>query len=298
MRPVDPFLVVLLAALAACKEKPSPSPGAALPEGQSSHPAPSTPPPPRPVATHSAAASSVGREAVVARVRALFDGYKDGSDYAFLRDACAPAVECFITMKDATPDAVQKSARAFFKDKRGVKYTMDEKALTVAHVEAGDVVRVPLTMVWGTLPEPEWAPDAPERALPDSAGDLVWERFVEHTAHVDVELAFDRGGRLTRYVELAVHRPKLKFQADEPCRELMGFARALPDREVVTDLGEVYAMEIMARGPQLARHVRLRDGTDAWVADTRSYVTGDFETGTHAGWSNCLVRVEASDGGG
>jgi hypothetical protein len=131
-------------------------------------------------------------------------------------------------------------------------------------------------------------------AFPDAGvTDPLWEGFVEHTTTVDVELTFDADGRIRRYVEGSPKRRKLRFHSDEACLDTFGFATSRPDGEIVTDLGEVYATEFSPKGPQVARHVRLADGSDAWVQDTRSYAVGNPAGGTSAGVSQCLVPVDA-----
>ncbi len=154
------------------------------------------------------------------------------------------------------------------------------------------MARLLLTMAWATLlPDDESSPSGPQhQTLPDALASSLWEQpLVEHTTVVDVEIAFDHEGRIVRYVEGPPHRGRLKFQADWACLETFGFARALKDGDVVTDLGEVYPTERSPMGLQLARHVRLRSGEDAWVQDTRSYAVDNPAGGTSAGASQCLV---------
>ncbi len=295
------ILAVSVVVLTACKQKAPPAGAASVIPAASSVALPSPDTPPPSASSPSDGGSAVDASSTTSRVRAFFAGYKDGSDYSFLRAACASPVERFITMKSVDIGAVVASARHFFADKRGVRYVPDEKALRVSHRDGGDVVEVPLTMVWGTLPLAEWSSDDPRNSVHEllhafaDAGvtSPLWDGLVEHTTTVDVELRFDGQGRITRYVEGPPIRPKLKFHSDAACEDTFGFATARPDGEVVTDLGEVYATEFSTKGPQVARHVRLRDGSDAWVQDTRSYAVDNPAGGTSAGFSQCLVPADA-----
>ncbi len=291
--------------LAACHDRaPSPPGPATPPKEPTASASVSSVPSPLPNASGAAAPSASGaapEPALTARVKAFFAGYKDGSDFSFLRTACATPVERFITMKNADVGAVISSARHFFADKRGLSYVPDEKALRISHEGNADVARVPLTMVWGTLPPEEWTSDddRPRKELPGAiASSILWDGLVEHTTIVDVELAFDPAGRITRYVEGPPRHARLKFQSDWACLDTFGFATALKDGEVVTDLGDVYMNSLSPKGPQLSRHVRFRSGDDAWVQDTRSYAVDNPAGGTSAGMSQCLVPADARDGGG
>jgi hypothetical protein len=233
------------------------------------------------------------------RLKILFADYRDGSDFNFLKGACAPKVERFVTAKNVDPATLVASARQFFKYKRGLSYRPDVKALRVEHVGDTTVAHVPLTMIWGVHTPAEWSPSY---APPPNDGDILdplEAGLVEHIAVVDVDVTFDASNRITRYLEGPPHQAPLRFVAEEHC--LMTDddpgvpVISVANGAIVTDLGDLYVTQETPKGPQVIRHVRLRGGGDVWVNDHRSWMVQNPAGGTSAAMADCLVPV--GDGG-
>jgi hypothetical protein len=233
------------------------------------------------------------------RVVEFFAKYQDGSDFSFLRAACASPVERFVTAKNAEVGTLIASARRFFKDKRGLRYEPDVKAMRVDRDGDRTVARLPLTMIWGVHTPPDWTPSY--GALTPDAGsiDPLRDGLVEHSANVAVEIAFDAAGKIVRYVEGSPHETLLRFHAEEHCLltdDDPGVpVIALADGAIVTDLGDRYITQQSPKGPQVIRHVLLRGGGDVWVNDSRAFAVENRFGGTSAGLADCLTLV--ADGG-
>jgi len=290
--------------LGACSRKDGPS--ADLAPAPPASPVASTAPPPPPVTPSSAppsppAASSAAPDAAVqARLVAFFKQYKDGTDFEFLRTACVSPIDLFVTAKNADIGTVIASARQFFKGKHFLAYTPDVQQLRVDHDGALTVARLPLKMMWGVAPrevmtEIDW-PEDTDAGLDPNEFDPLWARLVEHQVTVDVELAFDAAGRITRYVEGPPHKNRLRATGEESCSEKrfdpgVG-VKALAKGAIVTDLGDSYMTNLSIKGPDIIRRVRLPGGGNAWVNDRLSWEVPNPSGGTSAGGAQCL---EAAD---
>jgi hypothetical protein len=222
------------------------------------------------------------------RIAVFFGEYRDDSDFEFLRTWCTSPVERFISMKNADIGAVIANVRQFFHDKRAVKYAPDLSVLKV-HPE-GDVTvaSLPVTMSWGAPPPESWKTSGlhPEWL---TIG-VLDAGLVLHETTVDVELAFAKDGRITRYVEGALHRRSLRATGLEECATVDDEGPGqvpLPKGTAVLDLGQTYYTFVSAKGPEIVRLVRLR-GKDVWVNDARSYAVENPNGGTSAGGGPCL----------
>jgi hypothetical protein len=229
-----------------------------------------------------------------ARIAELFEQYRDGSDFEFLRSSCTSPVERFITMRDADIDAVIASVRQFFHDKRSVKYSPDLGALKLRTEGEVTVASVPLAMSWGAPPPGSWKTNGlhPEWL---TIG-VLDAGLVLHETMVDVELAFGKDGRVIRYVEGAVHRGSLRATGLEECDAIDDDGPGqVPLRKgtVVLDLGETYYTFVSAKGPEVVRLVRS-GGKDVWANDRRSYAVPNPKGGTSAGGGPCLEPLPTS----
>jgi hypothetical protein len=250
-----------------------------------------------PPATSPPSASTTSTPVVVptadpkSRVAEFFGQYRDGSDFEFLRAWCASPVERFISMRDADVGQVIASARQFFRDKRSVKYAPDLAALRVRTEGDVTVTSLPLTMSWGVPPPASWKTNGVhEERLTIGVLDAG---LVLHETSLDVELAFAKDGRITRYVEGAAHRRSLRATGSGECNTVdeEGPGQVpLPKGTVVLDLGETYSTFVSAKGPEVIRLVRFR-GKDVWVNDARSYSVENPNGGSSAGGGPCLESV-------
>ena len=281
-------LLALPLALSACEHRVAP---ASMPLPPSASPAPSVSPAPgAPAAPASAALPAAPRAPEVAQILArFFARFVDGTDFAFLSEACPPKVERFLTMRDADIAQVVRSARAFFRGKRGISYVPDLAALEVEARPDGTVARLPVTLSW-TYPAPtEWGDEWP--IDPGADAPRIARRVT-----VDVEIALDASGRIARYVETRVRTPKLLVTSDfmcpdglyetpEPFREQLAgwlvedFAGTMKAYEkephpkrgtIVHDLGETFVVAENPKGSSVARRVRGPEG-EGWMVDNVAY---------------------------
>jgi hypothetical protein len=270
----------LSALLGACGRKAGPSPEPA-PAPLTSPVASNTQPPPStteasPSASSGFPAPTVYRAGAHCRILRAVQGR---TDFEFLRTACVSPIDRFVTAKNADIDTVIASARQFFKGKRGVAYTPRVEELRIEHNGTVTVARLPLKMVWGIPPREvmtqiEWPDDTVAGPDPNEVGPL-WAQLVEHKVTVDVEVAFDAAGRITRYVEGSPHQNRLRATGGESCSEKrfdpgVG-VKALAKGTIVTDLGDSYMTNLSVKGPDVIRRVRLPGGQDGWVNDALSW---------------------------
>jgi hypothetical protein len=250
-------------------------------------------PAPPPSASASTTASTPADAATAdlkARIGDFFNQYKDGSDFEFLRRWCASPLERFVSMRNADVGAVIASARQFFHDKHEVKYAADLAALRARVDGDTTVASLPVTMSWG-MP-PSWGTEGVREDM--LADGVLYAGLVLQETTVDVELAFAKDGRITRYVEGTVHRGKLRRSGDfDGCDEVEkgGVVQAaLPMGTVVLDLGQTYYLWVSVKGPEVARLVRF-NGKDVWVNDQRYYSVPNPAGGSSAGGGPCLEVV-------
>jgi formylglycine-generating enzyme required for sulfatase activity len=244
-------------------------------------PAPSAPPATNAPSPSLASSRALTDEDVAARVQAFFHELTEGSDFEFLRDWLASPVMQFITLKNADIDAVIRSSRGYFLDKLAVRYVPDIASLRIERRDGATIARMPVDMHWGTRPR-----DIPAENLgtyDPSRGDLdrLWNGLVAHDVTVDVELAFEPSGLLTRYVELAVRHPLLRVTGEDNCA-----MEGLRKGQTVVDLGDAYITGMTPKGPQQIHRVRV-GGEDRWIDEIRSWAVYD-SFGGHAGGSTCL----------
>jgi len=218
----------------------------------------------------------------------FFGQYRDDSDFEFLRTWCSSPIERFITMKNADIGAVIANVRQFFHDKRGVKYSPDLAAMKLRTEGDGTVASLPVAMTWGAPPPQSWKTNG---VHPEWLTIGVLDAgLVLHETTVDVELAFAKDGRITRYVEGAVHRRSLRATALAECDTVDDEGPGqvpLPRGAVVLDLGQTYSTFVSAKGPEIVRLVRM-GGKDVWVNDRRSFAVENPNGGTSAGGGACL----------
>jgi hypothetical protein len=234
---------------------------------------------------------------VIAALTKYFQGYKPGTDFAFLADVCRPKLDQFLLLKNPTVAAVQKTARTFFKGKDGLSYLPDLGALKIETRPEQTVVRLPVEM--------KWSYPLPDELKTDSTPD---DTKVDRDVTVDVEITLDPSYLVSRYVETRVRTPALR-EANEPGCQPDG---THPEQlHVVYDLGETYVSARRLRGEDVMRHVRTPDG-DSWELESTGFAVAattpdqcdqlDAEeqiaacnSATAAAWSQCLVPV--GDGG-
>jgi hypothetical protein len=195
---------------------------------------------------------------VVAALTKYFQGYKSGTDFGFLAEVCRPQLDQFLLLKDTTVEAVQKTARAFFKGKDEISYVPDLGALWVVTRPDEMTARLPVEMKWAyPLPDEIKTNNTP----PAPVGANVYRDVT-----VDVEVTLDSAHLITRYVETHVHMPALRETAEPNCRE----EAAHPKLRIVYDLGETYVSEMRARGEDVMRHVRTSEG-DTWELESTGF---------------------------
>jgi hypothetical protein len=290
-------LAVLLSGACACHRASEPAPLGHETPGDSAPPSSGAPPAASPPSASATAISPVVVPTAdpKSRVAEFFGQYRDGSDFEFLRAWCASPVERFISMRDTDVDAVITSARQFFRDKRSVKYAPDLAALHIRTEGDVTVASLPLTMSWGVAPPASWKTNGlHEEWLTIGVLDAG---LVLHETTVDVELAFAKDGRITRYVEGTVHRRSLRATGFDQCDAVDDEGPGqvpLPKGTVVLDLGETYYTFVSAKGPEIIRLVRFR-GKDVWVNDNRFYSVPNPNGGTSAGGGPCLESLPAPD---
>jgi hypothetical protein len=225
------------------------------------------------------------------RIAVFFGQYRDDSDFEFLRTWCTSPVERFISMQKADIGAVIANVRQFFRDKRALKYTPDLTTMKVRTDGDVTVASLPVTMSWGAPPPESWKTNEPHPEwLTIGALDAG---LVLHETTVDVELAFAKDGRITRYAEGTVHRRSLRATGFDECDTVDDVGPGqVPLRKgtVVLDLGQTYYTFISIKGPEIVRLVRLR-GKDIWVNDDRFYSVENPNGGTSAGGGACLEPV-------
>jgi hypothetical protein len=271
---------------------PSAAPAAVIPPRASAAPAPSIPsPPPDPVAD---------------ALTSFFAGYKDGTDFAFLNDACEPKLERFLTLKNVDVATVIKSARGFFRDKDSVAYKPMIGAKKVeVRPDGSVVVRLPVQMIW-RYPLPAELKTDQTPAVDDASPE------VHRDVTVDVEIGLDASRKISRYVETHVRTPALRVTGQDNCWD--GAGQDPMKGVIVYDLGETFMSADRPRGPDYERHVHAPDG-DTWLMDSVSFevAAGSEETckgapsreeyqqcmmASAAGGSQCLERlVTVGDGG-
>lgn len=284
----------LLAAAVGCHKGPGVDrpDGAVTPVAASASSA-SVPPEREALRPRDAAPGALDAVTARARVGAFFAQFKDGTDFEFLRTSCESPVERFVTTEHADIGVVITSSARFFRAKRRLSYTPDDKAMTTETRGDLTVARVPLTMTWATPPPAAWAWNADDAAAPDL--DPLWAGLVVHQARVDVEIAFAPDGRIRRYVEGPAQHATLRATGEDSCGDVFDDGpqiTVLKKGARVVDLGDTFAPSISTKGPQIVRRVR-RDGAEIWVNDTRSFAVPNPQGGTSAGMASCLEVVAA-----
>lgn len=277
-----------LALLAGCSGHPTlPVPAEAEATPRRAAPVPSASiAPTAPVASaRTVAASSTA--ALPPALAHFFAGFRDGSDFEFMRADCRAKMDRFVTLENVDVAAAIRSAKAFFHEKHELRYQPD---LEHAHVEphaGGTTVRVPVTMSW-TYPIPQewsahweqWGKDGPE---------------VSRSVTVQVEVELDAEGKIARYVEKSVESPLLRVNGEAFCENVDTVDATLPWVDVkkgmlVQDLGETLVLIWRPRGPTTARKVRA-NGKEGWTIDCTYFPVDNPFGGTSAGGGACLDPV-------
>ncbi|HYQ03275.1 MAG TPA: hypothetical protein VER96_31590 [Polyangiaceae bacterium] len=241
-----------------------------------------------PVATPSAAPPT--RTTLPGRLDHFFAGYKDGSDFEFLRADCQATLQDFITLRNTSVADVIRNVKAFFRDKRRISYQPDAQRMRVQARNDGQLVSIPVAMSWAYPTPKEWLANL--QAL--EFDKPMIERQV--TVNVEIELAAD--GRIMRYLERGVERPWLRVTGDENCENFIdGDAPIEPwlvlDRgTTVRDLGETIVLSFNTKGPNIARRVRSED-EEGWAISSVSFAVPNPFGGSSAGGSDCLAPVPA-----
>jgi len=243
-----------------------------------------------PAATPSAALPKPSK-VLPGRLDHFFAGYRDSSDFEFLREDCQATVQEFITLRNASVADVMRNVKAFFRDKRKISYRPDAQRVRVQARNEGQLVSLPVTMSWAYPPPKEWTPNLPAWGFDEP----MIERQV--TANVEIELAAD--GRIVRYVERSVERPWLRVTGDENCEDFLAGGDApiepwlaLEPGKKVQDLGETIVISFNPKGGNVARRIRS-DDEEGWTISSVSFAVPNPFGGTSAGGSDCLAPVPA-----
>jgi hypothetical protein len=224
-------------------------------------------------------------------LRHFFAGYRDGTDFDFMRADCRPVMTRFVTLSSVDVATAIREAKSFFRDKRHLEYRPDTKHLRIAPGTgdggAGVTVNLPLTMAWAYPIPKGWGSDWP------AFGE---EPAISRAVTVDLEIELDPDGRIARYVEARVESPLLRVTGAEECND--------PDRgdqspvpalnlkkgTLVHDLGETVVVGTNAKGTDVARKVRV-NGRDGWTMDRVAFAVANPSGGTSAGAASCLDPV-------
>ena len=206
--------------------------------------------------------------AVGRRIQAFFSRYAGGSDFEFMRSACAPKLERFVTLENADIDTVIKSARAFYADKKHVAYSADLRSMRVVAHPRGKLARVPLAIAWCHAPPKAWG------NFSNLGG---WPPMIGRAVTVDIEVVLDFAGLIVSYVEGGVHAPSLRVTMDARCGAAYPTPAGLRDGAAagrvflaggasVEDLGEHFPYAMSTKGPNAARKIRF-GGKELWTDD-------------------------------
>ncbi len=247
--------------------------------------------------------------ALAERLRHFFNGYVDGSDFAFLLAACRPKLDQFISLRNVDAGAVATNARQFFAHTHKLAYEPHLADLRVERRPDGSTVaRLPVRMTWTYPPNPDWP----------TGGD-PWPAWSSETAAIDrdvtadAEITFDDQGKIARYVEANVRRPWLRVTGEDNC-SLGAFgsphsflmsgddgarmAAPLHKGQMVRDLGETFVTAILPRGPDIVRKV-LVGNREGWADESLIFeVENTGGPQGASGGSECLRRVQGDAGGG
>jgi hypothetical protein len=216
----------------------------------------------------------------------FFAGYRDGTDFEFLRAACRPTVDRFVTLQNVRVDAIIRDARAFFRDKHDLAYAPDVRSLRVEPGDGGTTVHVPVRMRWTSPAPPDLAPQV-----------VAWGTnapVVLRDVTAEVEIALDGEGRITSYKELRVATPWLRVTGAENCdSEGRGDGRPEPWLDLakgtrVQDLGETVIIGTNTKGADVARKVRHL-GKTGWALDRVAFAVENPMGGSSAGGADCLA---------
>jgi hypothetical protein len=241
--------------------------------------------PPARASSSSAAAPSTAPDAssspLAEGVQHFFAGFVEGTDFSFLRTACAPKMTHFIAMKDVDVESAIRAARASFQNLRHVKYTADVGAMQADAAPAGTRVRVPVDMQYDRPMDPQQFGIDPDEIESMKSMDLL---KINHDVTADVELVFDPSGRVTSYVETKVHRPPMRVSGDKECEN------DLPKGSIVYDLGEDAITWWISIGPARTVHRVLANGEDVWMTSQRAMWGGGPNPEDRSYWE-CLSRV-------
>ena len=196
---------IVLGSLGCARPAPSAQPGDASSPSSSAPPfaaRASEAPTPVVLAKATAASPRAPGSELPPTLRDFFAGYKDGTDFEFMRAACRPTMDRFVTLRNVNVATAIREAKSFFHDKHGLAYRPDLARVRLAPRSSdggaggGTTVSVPLTMSWTYAIPKEWDPsDAGSTwpAYPDTP-------HVDRSVTVDVEMDLDENGRIARYV--------------------------------------------------------------------------------------------------
>lgn len=226
-------------------------------------------------------------------LNAYYAKYVDGSDFTFFKDYYPPTVDKFITLENASVDAMIKDSRAFYKSKTNLKYAMKQSTLVVAPEDAGTSADFVLSMAWDYPAPAAWQADG---------GNKTVSRAVDVKVHV----VFGGDGKIHRYEEKGLELGKLRVtKSADLSGPLGGYATPIDAYDddagkkplvkiakgtVVQDAGESYVVATNAKGEVVAHKIH-GGGKDYWAMERSAMAVENPNGGTSAGEAVFLEKV-------